>query len=250
MRLSDQRHTTTIRDHAAVRGYRRGVSSCEPQTGAFVFADIAGYTALTEAHGDADAAELAATFCSAISDVAAASGGEVIKTIGDAVMVRHRDPSQAVALGLAAAHEVIAGHGSPAVRVGMHHGPAIARGGDWFGATVNLAARVAAIAAGGEVLLTKAVRDGAEALEGVVFESRGEQRIRNVSAPVPLFAAVRDDRSREARHLDPVCRMLVAEGREAGSFRHRGTLYRFCSLECARRFLRDPDAYTRGERGA
>ena len=146
--------------------YRHVVTSGEPHSATFVFADIAGYTALTEAHGDADAAELAAKFCRAISEVAADSGGEVIKTIGDAVMCRHSVPSEAVALGLTAAHEVIAGHGFPAVRVGMHHGPAIARDGDWFGATVNLAARVAAVAAGGEVLLTGAVREGAGELAG------------------------------------------------------------------------------------
>jgi adenylate cyclase len=215
----------------------------DPESGTFVFADIAGYTALTEAHGDADAAELAAGFCSAISELAAAGGGEVVKTIGDAVMVRHRQAANAVSLGLAAAHEVIAGHGFPAVRVGMHHGPAIERGGDWFGATVNFAARVAAVAAGGEVLLTDAVRDSAGELDGTEYESRGEQRIRNVVAPVALFAAIRDDRDTETRHLDPVCRMLVVEGREAGILRHRDVLYRFCSLECAGRFLRDPDAY-------
>ena len=217
-----------------------------PQDGTFLFADIAGYTALTEAHGDADAAELAASFCRAISELAAAGGGEVVKTIGDAVMVRHGNAANAVSLGLKAAHEVIAGHGFPAVRVGMHHGPAIAREGDWFGGTVNLAARVAAIAAGGEVLLTDAVRECAGELEGVEYESRGKQRIRNVAAPVALFAAIRDDRAAETRHLDPVCRMLVAEGREAGTFRHHDALYRFCSLECARRFLRDPDAYAVG----
>src|SRR5829696_3631979 len=105
------------------------MTASEHDSGTFVFADIAGYTALTEAHGDADAAELAAQFCRAISDVAAATGGEVIKTIGDAVMVRHSDPAEAVGLGLTAAHDVIGGHGFPAVRVGMHHGPAIARGG-------------------------------------------------------------------------------------------------------------------------
>jgi adenylate cyclase len=212
--------------------------------GTFVFADIAGYTALTEAHGDADAAELAATFCGEISHLARDRGGEVVKTIGDAVMVRHGDPAAAVELGLAAAHEVIAGHGFPAVRVGMHHGPAIAREGDWFGATVNLAARVAAAAAGGEVLVTGAVRERAGEMTGVEFEPRGEHRMRNVAAPVPLFAAVRGDHRSEARHVDPVCRMLIAEGREAGSFRHGGTLYRFCSLDCARRFLNDPDVYT------
>jgi adenylate cyclase len=214
------------------------------QSATFVFADIAGYTALTEAHGDADAADLAATFCGQISQIARGSGGEVIKTIGDAVMVRHSDPAEAVALGLIAAHEVIAGHGFPAVRVGMHHGPAIARAGDWFGATVNLAARVAAAASGGEVLVTAAVRERAGELAGVEFESRGEHRMRNVAGPVPLFAAVRDERRSEIRHLDPVCRMLVEEGREAGSFRYADTLYRFCSLDCARRFLHEPDAYT------
>jgi adenylate cyclase len=215
----------------------------ESRSGTFVFADIAGYTALTEAHGDADAAELAARFCRAISELAATSGGEVIKTIGDAVMVRHPDPADAVGLGLMAAHDAIAGHGFPAVRVGMHHGPAIERGGDWFGATVNLAARVAGLAAGGEVLVTGAVHEHARELDGVEYESRGEHRIRNIAAPVALFAAVRDERTGEARHLDPVCRMVVAEGREAGSFRHGDTRYRFCSLECARRFLRDPEAY-------
>ena len=211
--------------------------------GTFVFADIAGYTALTEAHGDADAAELAGTFCREISALASTCGGEVIKTIGDAVMVRHDDPGEAVGLGLSAAHEVLSGHGFPAVRVGMHHGPAVEREGDWFGATVNLAARVAGVAAGGEVLLTQAVLTGAGELDGVEFESRGEHRMRNVAAPVPLFAAVPDKRTHEARHIDPVCRMVVAEDREAGSFRHRDTLYRFCSLECARRVLADPDAY-------
>ena len=214
-----------------------------PNSSTFVFADIAGYTALTEAHGDADAADLAATFCREISEVARASDGEVIKTIGDAVMVRHSDPSQAVLLGLTAAHDVMAGHGFPAVRVGVHHGPAIDREGDWFGATVNLAARVAAVAAGGEVLVTDAVRDGAEQLEGVEFESRGEHRMRNVTLPVPLFAALPDARSSEEHHIDPVCRMLVAEGREAGTLRHRDERYCFCSHDCARQFLRDPDAY-------
>jgi adenylate cyclase len=226
------------------------VSSYPPRDGTFVFADIAGYTALTEAHGDTDAADLADTFCREVSEAARASGGEVIKTIGDAVMVRHQDPSDAIVLGLAAAHDVIAGHGFPAVRVGMHHGPAVARGGDWFGATVNLAARIAAVAAGGEVLVSGAVRERVEELGGVEFETRGEHRMRNVAAPVALFAAVRDDRTTETRHVDPVCRMLVAEDREAGSFRHGDALYRFCSLECARRFLADPDAYaSRGAEG-
>ena len=201
----------------------------EHEGGTFVFADIAGYTALTEAHGDADAAELAGTFCREMSQAARSSGGEVIKTIGDAVMVRHVEPSDAVLLGLTAAHDVMAGHGFPAVRVGMHHGPAIRRGDDWFGATVNLAARVAGVAAGGEVLVTDAVRDGAGGLESVEFQSRGHHRMRNVAALVPIYVAVADERSADSHDVDPVCRMLVAEGREAGTLRHAR-----CSIASAR----------------
>ena len=96
-----------------------------PEASTFLFADIAGYTALTEAHGDEDAAELARTFCRAVGGMASAEGGELVKTIGDAVMIRQTDPARAITLGLRAAREALAGHGFPTVRVGMHHGPAL-----------------------------------------------------------------------------------------------------------------------------
>lgn len=211
--------------------------------GTFLFADIAGYTALTEAHGDEEAAQLARVFCRAVGERAEAAGGEVVKTIGDAVMVRHQHAAAAVEIGLAAAHEVLTGHGAPAVRVGLHHGPALEQDGDWFGATVNLAARIAGLAAGGEVLLSRAVLEAAGELPGVALESRGEHRLRNIAEPVTVLAAVTDARSEGERHLDPVCRMLVSDGREAGTLRHHEATYRFCSLECAQRFLRNPDAY-------
>ena len=214
-----------------------------PEASTFLFADIAGYTALTEAHGDEDAAELARNFCRAVGGMASADGGELVKSIGDAVMVRHPDPARAITLGLRAAGEALAGHGFPTVRVGMHHGPALESDGDWFGSTVNLAARVAALAAGGEVLLTAAVRDAAGQLEGITLESRGEQRLRNVAAPVPVFAAALEGSEPAHRDVDPVCRMVVAEGREAGTIRHDDADYRFCSLRCIRLFAETPDAY-------
>jgi adenylate cyclase len=224
--------------------YRHGVPSPDsPEASTFLFADIAGYTALTEAHGDEDAVELARTFCRAVGGMASAEGGELVKTIGDAVMVRHPDPTCAITLGLRAAGEALTGHGFPTVRVGMHHGPALESDGDWFGSTVNLAARVAALAAGGEVLLTAAVREAAGELPGVRLESRGEQRLRNVPAPVPVFAATLEGREPAHRDVDPVCRMVVAKGREVGTLRHHGSDYRFCSLRCIRLFAEAPDAY-------
>jgi adenylate cyclase len=93
----------------------------------FVFADLAGFTALTEAHGDEQAAAVVADFGTAVRDHLPATGGHQVKGIGDAVMLCIPDPGAAVRLGLRTTHELMLGHGAPAVRVGMHHGPATER---------------------------------------------------------------------------------------------------------------------------
>jgi hypothetical protein len=126
----------------------------------FLFADLSGFTALTEAHGDEQAVDLVDGFCVAVRQLLAAHHAHEVKTIGDA-LTRTGDTAAAIRLGLCIVHDVGARHGFPLVRVGMHTGPAVERGGDWFGATVNLAARVSAAAAGGEALLTAATRDAA-----------------------------------------------------------------------------------------
>src|SRR3954469_11144929 len=157
----------------------------------FLFADIAGFTALTEAHGDEEAADLVAGFCRAVQAELPAYGGVPLKTIGDALMLRVPDPAGAVLLALRITHELMSGHGAPAVRVGLHHGPAVERDGDFFGATVNLAARVSAAAVGGEVLLPASTAARARVLEGVVYKPRGRRALRNTREPVELVAAVR-----------------------------------------------------------
>lgn len=212
----------------------------------FVFADIAGFTALTEAHGDQDAAALVADFCRAVRAELPASGGSEVKTIGDAVMLAIPDPAGAILLGLRVTHELMRGHGAPAVRVGLHHGPAIEREGDYFGAAVNLAARVSGEASGGEVLLTGQTAALAPELEGVLYEPRGRRELRNVREPVELFAAVRaGEASTHDLPCDPVCRMAVDPERSAGRLSYEDTAYFFCSLVCAAEFARHPERFTR-----
>src|SRR3954468_8319667 len=212
----------------------------------FVFADIAGFTALTEAHGDHDAAALVADFCRSVRAELPASGGTEVKTIGDAVMLTIPDPAAAIRLGLRITHELMQGHGAPAVRVGLHHGPAIERDGDYFGAAVNLAARVSAAAVGGDVLMTAHTAALAPALEGVVYESRGRRDLRNVREPVELVAAVRvGEASGTQLVVDPVCRMAVDPERAAGRLVYDGAAHYFCTLECAGEFARRPERFLR-----
>jgi adenylate cyclase len=211
----------------------------------FLFADIAGFTALTEAHGDEEAADLVADFCQAVGEELPARGGAHVKTIGDAILLRIPEPEQAVLLGLCIVNELMRGHGAPAIRVGLHHGSAVERDGDYFGAAVNLAARVSAEATGGEVLVTGNTAALAPAIEGVYYEPRGRHALRNVREPVELFAAVRTSAGEDRLPIDPVCQMAVDPDHAPGRLLHDGTAYYFCTLSCAGAFARDPDRFSR-----
>jgi adenylate cyclase len=211
----------------------------------FVFADIAGFTALTEAHGDEEAVKLVEELSEGVEAELPPIQGEHVKTVGDALMLRIPAPGDAVLLALRIANDLLSAHGAPAVRVGLHHGPAVERKGDYFGASVNLAARVSALASGGEVLLTGQTAALAPDLEGVLYESRGRQTLRNVAEPLEIFAALRVGEAAERRLLvDPVCRMVVDPDRAAGRLLHEGSAYFFCSLSCAGEFARRPERFT------
>ena len=214
-------------------------------TSTFVFADIAGFTALTEAHGDEQAAELVADFAQAVRADLPLSGAYV-KTIGDALMLTIDDPAEAIGFALRITHEVMRGHGAPAVRVGMHYGSAVVRGDDYFGAAVNLAARVAGLATGGEVLVTGETAGVAPRINGVLYETRGRHELRNVAEPVELFAVLPEGEHAGAElATDPVCRMAVDTQRAAGRLLFEGTAYFFCSLYCAGQFAGRPEAFIR-----
>lgn len=208
----------------------------------FLFADMAGFTALTEAHGDEHAADAAADFCNGVRELIG-TDGEVIKTIGDAVMCRCTEPDAAIEAGLRIVGRFGDEHGALPVRVGMHTGPAVERDGDWFGGTVNIAARVAALAAGGEVLLTQTTAAAAGTVPGVELRTHGTHELRNVAEPIAVLRAVSEEMTGSEMDLDPVCRMVVDPGRAVGVLEHRGRRYRFCSLECAASFASDPDRY-------
>jgi adenylate cyclase len=210
----------------------------------FLFADMAGFTALTEAHGDERAADAAEDFCARVRELAG-SDVEVVKTIGDAVMCRSAVAAAAVAVALRITYSFGGEHGALPVRVGMHTGSAVERDGDWYGGAVNVAARVAALAAAGEVLLTDATAEAAGEMPGVELRRHGVHELRHVPRPMPVLRAV-SERGAAADHMDvdPVCRMVIDPGRAAGVLEHRGRRYRFCSLECAGAFARNPERFS------
>ena len=106
---------------------------------AVMFADLAGFTALTEAHGDEDAVAVTFRFTALGNDVLVGTT-RIVKTIGDAIMFTADSIGDAVDTGLALLTVVDAEPSFPGVRIGIHAGEMVERDGDVFGATVNLAA--------------------------------------------------------------------------------------------------------------
>jgi adenylate cyclase len=150
----------------------------------FVFTDLVGFTALTEANGDRHAAELALDFYGRVRRLLASHAAEEVKTIGDAVMVRGADPALAVQLGIRIVSDLQAVPSFPAVRVGMDTGPAVRQGDDWYGATVNVAARLCAAAGGGQVLVSESTRRAAGRLKQVELMEAELHWLKNVTEPV------------------------------------------------------------------
>jgi adenylate cyclase len=154
---------------------------------AMCFLDLTGYTRLTEERGDEAAAELAARLAGLVRRSAQAHDGMPVKWLGDGVMFYFRAPAAAVLAALAMA-EVVVSHGLPPAHVGIHAGPVIFQEGDYFGRTVNLAARIADYARPGEVVVSQEVVDAADKAP-VAFTEIGPVELKGVPGTLRLYTA-------------------------------------------------------------
>jgi adenylate cyclase len=156
---------------------------------AVCFADLSGFTRLGEVAPVEEVGAVAGRLAAMATEVA---GGPVrlVKTIGDAAMLVSPEPAALVeaALTLVDAAEA-EGEDFPPLHAGIALGPAVPRGGDWYGRAVNLASRIAAIAWPGSVLCDDAVHDATE--EAFRWSFAGERRLKGVKRPVRLWRARR-----------------------------------------------------------
>ncbi len=211
----------------------------DEETRAVAFLDMSGFTALTEVHGDHSAARLAQGFTRLARELLAPDD-RFIKSIGDAVLFTSPTAGGALAsLG----RIVDATHRAgpyPVLRAGVHHGPIVHTDGDVFGVTVNVAARLAAIAGPGQTLGTRAVAAAAQNA-AISVTNLGPIRLRNVTEPVCVYA-VGLDSDCHCGQVDPVCRMRLPST-AAATRTHKGNEYRFCSQICEQRFATRPELF-------
>ncbi|MBU8822748.1 adenylate/guanylate cyclase domain-containing protein [Mycolicibacterium goodii] len=202
------------------------------------FVDLAGYSMLTEVCADQEAARLAARLAD-LTRTALQPGVKLVKTIGDAVMVAADTPTHMMATIIDLAARVAGENGFLAIRAGIHHGPAIARGGDYFGHAVNIAARITALAGAGHAVLTDEITEAAAEL-GLSTTPMGAPALRNITTPIPLhtvaLAAARYPR-------DPVCGTRIDPATAPAHRRHEDREWWFCSTDWAHRYTTTPSLY-------
>ena len=185
--------------HAWMRNIFDGFENALAQAGlyerldrlpAISFIDVTGYSRLTEERGDASAADLAGRLARHVQRASADHGGRTIKWLGDGLMVYHPDPSGAVEAALdlrdAAEQEQL-----PPTHVGIHAGPVMFQEGDYFGRTVNAAARISAHAEAGQVLVTDPVRVSMPSDTTITFDPIGPVELKGLLEPLTLYAARR-----------------------------------------------------------
>jgi adenylate cyclase len=171
------------------------------QRQAFLFTDIAGSTAMYQALGQARAFRLVQDHFGILREVVARHEGAVVKTIGDAVMATFHAPEDAVAAAIEMQRRLQQLEVAPPVdtrrllKVGVHLGPCVAvtmnERLDYFGTTVNTAARVEHECTGGEVIITGDVHADPE-VRRVLAESglevaTSQVQLRGIRDPVPLY---------------------------------------------------------------
>jgi class 3 adenylate cyclase len=209
---------------------------------ALLIADLSGYTALTETHGALHASEIVLRF----ERLVAASlepGVSLVNSIGDDVFCTGGDTLAVVRSALRLRDRVAREPEFPRVRTGLHRGPVVEREGKLFGAPINLTARLADHARGGQILCTEAIAEAVRALPEIEPRSVGARRFKNVAHPVAVFELVRVSERRAVTAIDPVCRMQVEIARALATIAHAGATYHFCSLKCAGDFAKAPELY-------
>jgi class 3 adenylate cyclase len=152
------------------------------------FADLTGFTSMSQAMPMQELSYLLSAFEEASSDTVQDAGGRVVKFLGDAVMFVAPNAPATAEIACALVNHPKAAHAGLEVRAGIAYGDLLAQDGDYFGPPVNLAARLVAVAGPGEVLAAPSV---VPLLNGTYRTTEREpQQLRGIAEPVTPYQLV------------------------------------------------------------
>jgi adenylate cyclase len=209
---------------------------------ALLIADLSGYTALTEAHGNMSAAEAVTRYVEIVHEVLHPSA-RLVERVGDEVLIAADEAASLVQTAINLRDTIELEPLFPTMHAGIHAGNVLEMDGGYFGKALNLGSRVAAHARGNQILCTEQVVTVASDLEDVEYRALGPTRFKNITDPVEIFEVIARRQKVESNLIDPVCRMQVRHDSAPARLPFGGKTYYFCSFDCAKKFVNDPGIY-------
>lgn len=208
----------------------------------FLIVDLAGYTALTEAHGGTEAAKVVHRYVE-LAERALRPGVRLVERVGDELLIVGHEPVPVVETAIALRDAVDAEPMFPGVRMGIHGGRVLRNEGHYYGTALNLTARIAAHAQAGQILCSDGVAAAYESSTTVLCRRLASIRFRNLPVPTDVFELAGAASLDGDVAIDPVCRMRVSAANAPARLPFGGAIYRFCSFDCAKLFASKPERY-------
>lgn len=209
---------------------------------AFLIADLSGYTALTEAHGDLSAANIVERYGEIVQSTLCVDA-QLVERVGDEVLIVASNLEGLIETAVSLRAKIVQEPLFPSMHAGLHTGTALKQGNKYFGSALNLTSRVAAYARGDQILCTDDVAVRAQKVAGIEVLPMGRVQFKNIVNPVAIFEIVTGDERREAPVIDPVCRMQVNRESAPARLPFKNRSFYFCSFECAKIFAETPERY-------
>ncbi|MDO1449202.1 adenylate/guanylate cyclase domain-containing protein [Rhodocytophaga aerolata] len=204
---------------------------------AILVADLAGYTALTEAHGSFSAAQIVDKYLQIVNNSLTGSS-RLVERVGDEVVIIAEIARDLVETALRLRQLANEENNFLAIHAGIHIGDLLERNGSFFGTAINLASRIASISKGGQILCSASIIKEVAEASNIEFTCLGEVSFKNLRTKIELFE-IKAEPHLLPPHIDPVCRMLVLPN-QAIHCQHEGKMYYFCSGECQTLFVSSP----------
>lgn len=203
-----------------------------------MLADLAGYTALTEAHGGASAAQLVRKYVQLV-DSALVGSARLFQRIGDQVVILSDSASDMLNTALRLNKMTGDEHHFLSIHSGLHYGPVFMDGNSLYGSTINVAARIMNIAQRGEILCSQSFISQLPELTDV--KSVGKYKLKNIAEECELFLI--NESIQDVFLIDPVCHMQIDVFKSNLTADYNEVTYHFCSIDCRERFNAAPDQF-------
>ena len=200
---------------------------------AILMADLSGYTALTEIHGSVAAADLIDKYIG-IAENCLVGDSRLHERTGDEIMVISDSPDFLLATALMIGKNTSNEENFLQVHGGLHYGKALKRANSYFGSAINLTARIAAKANPGTYWCSKEYVNALSGESVRTLTSKGTQLFKNIREEREVFELCIEDR--RAFYIDPVCRMLILDSKNAIPHPNEDDQF-FCSSDCLKIYI-------------